>query len=66
MSGAPQVISRTQPGISPEQARDARALAWAYAFQCFHSRVDEEGGPYTAPDDAKEIKSVRATHHYTK
>ena len=48
------------PGISPQQARDARARVWAYVFECFNRRNGKEGGPPTAHDDAKEIKNVRA------
>ena len=39
--------------LTAEQARDARARAWAYAFQCFHSRASKEGGAPTAPDNTR-------------
>jgi hypothetical protein len=55
MSDAPYILNHQHPGVSPQQVRDARARAWAYAFQCFHRREGQEGGPTTAPkDDVKE------------
>jgi hypothetical protein len=41
------------PGILPQQARDARARMWAYAFDCFNRRNGNVGGPAAAPDSAK-------------
>ncbi len=66
MSDAPRIVLRPNPNVTTEQAHDIRARAWAYVSECLTCRVNEEGGPATAPDDAKEIKSVRATHNYTK
>jgi hypothetical protein len=40
-------------GITPEQAHDARARAWAYVFDCFNRSNGKEGGAPAAPDDAK-------------
>jgi hypothetical protein len=58
-----EVTLKPAPGITPEQARDARALAWSYVFQCFHRREGQEGSPSLAAlDDAmKGSKSDRAT-----
>jgi hypothetical protein len=40
------------PDLALEQARNARARAWAYVFDCFHRRNGKEGGPaITAPDN---------------
>ena len=66
MSGVRQVVSDAHSGISPEQARDARARAWAYAFQCFHRRNEQEGGPYTALDDRKGLRNDPARTQHTK
>ena len=61
MSDAPRIFNREHLGISAEQVRDARARAWAYCFDCFNRRNGQEGGPVTAPDDAKkESKHVGA------
>jgi hypothetical protein len=38
VSGVPQIVCRSNSSISPEQARDARARAWAFAFQCWHEK----------------------------
>jgi hypothetical protein len=61
----PKIDHRQLPGISPQQAHDARARMWAYVFECFNRRNGKEGGPPTARDDAKEIKNVRAEEKYT-
>ena len=39
--------------ISPEEALDARARAWAYVFASFERHQSKKGGPDTAPDDAR-------------
>jgi hypothetical protein len=41
---------------TPEQARDARARAWAYVFDCY---TKKQGGPdqKAAQNDTKEIFS---------
>jgi hypothetical protein len=36
---------------TPEQGRDARARAWAYAFECFYRRVGKED----TPDDQEQF-----------
>jgi hypothetical protein len=33
------------PGISPQQARDARARIWAFAFRCYESRKNLAADP---------------------
>jgi hypothetical protein len=47
----PRVILRTTPGVSAEQARNARARAWSFIFDSFNRREGEEGGPATALKD---------------
>jgi hypothetical protein len=38
---------------SSERAQAARIAALRFALECFHRRKGQEGGPTTAPDDAK-------------
>ena len=59
-----RVGSGPHPSITPEQARDIRARAWSFAFRCWQEKKEATGA--VGPDNAKEIKSVRATHHYTR
>ena len=66
MGDAQHIAVRPLPGISPEQAQAARIAALRFALECLHRPNGQEGGCGTAPDDAKEIKNVRATHNYTK
>jgi hypothetical protein len=61
MSDGFRLIQRPSTGITPEQTRDARSRAWLYVFECFARRNGIEGGPATAPDDAKGSKHDRAT-----
>lgn len=67
MSNMSRIVHRPLTSIPAEQARDTRARAWAYVFECFNRHVGNEGGPATAPDnDAKESKNDSAvTQHYT-
>jgi hypothetical protein len=36
--GQAQIVVRPLPGTTPEQARDARARAWTYVFQTWHTK----------------------------
>jgi hypothetical protein len=36
------LVYQLHPGITPEQARDARARAWAYVFKCWHAKKGEQ------------------------
>jgi hypothetical protein len=35
------MVFRTDSGVSPEQARDVRARAWAFTFDCWRKKVAE-------------------------
>ena len=50
------VIVNPTPDITPEQARDARACAWRFVFDCYEKK---KGAPESAPDDAEESKNDR-------
>jgi hypothetical protein len=51
MSDTRHIVIQPPVGTTSEQARDARARGWAYAFECFNRRANQEGGPATAPDN---------------
>jgi hypothetical protein len=62
------VATKTDTGITPEQARDVRAAAWRYVFECF-AKKKGAGVTSTNGDDAKEgsLKHEdRATPDYTR
>ena len=42
MNDASGIVCRPIPTISPEQARDARARAWVFVFQCWHAKKGEQ------------------------
>jgi hypothetical protein len=42
MSDAPRIGLRPNLGLTLEQARDARARAWAFVFQCWHAKKGEQ------------------------
>ncbi len=49
-----RIVYRPLPGATQQQARDARARAWAYIFECFHRHEGEgNGSTIAAPDDAE-------------
>jgi len=33
-----RIVTQSPSDISPEQARDARARAWAFVFQCWQAK----------------------------
>ncbi len=53
MNDTPRVIHRPSDN-SPEEARNARAAAWAFVFNRYQTR--KKGGPATAPDDGTKFK----------
>jgi hypothetical protein len=48
------------PRTGATSQMEVSALVAAYAFVLQKHREKQKGGPATAPDDAKEIKNVRA------
>ena len=52
MHGARDIAVKPLPGISREQALDARVRAWGFVWECFRRHETQKGGPATAPDDA--------------
>ena len=50
---------------SPEQARDVRARAWSYAFQCFERHKRREAAPECRPDDARKDQDAGTKSHCT-
>lgn len=50
MSETNTVVVRAREGVSPEQACEARAKAWAYILSCY----EKNGAALTtAPDDVR-------------
>ena len=49
-------------GVTPEQARNTRARAWAYIFSCSNQRVSKEAAtsPVSRPDDGPKSKEDSA------
>ena len=42
MSEETRLFQRLHPGVTSEQARDARARAWAFVFECWETKKGEE------------------------
>ena len=58
---SPRVASSSRPSISPQQARDLRAQAWIFAFECFeHCKKEAPTLPVSRPDDGTESKEDSA------
>jgi hypothetical protein len=64
MSELPRTVHCPLSTLSPEQARDARARAWAYVFVCFNRRNGKEAAHPGSPDDARKDKDAR-TYPYS-
>jgi hypothetical protein len=57
-------ITAKLPGsLTPRQARDARACAWAYVFECFHSHTEKKAACGSGPDDGTKVKEDSANEH---
>ena len=60
MSDAPRLVCRSGNGVTPEQARDARARALSYAIRTYFAKKeaaaedDGENGPNGAKGDRAE------------
>jgi len=52
---------KATPGITEEQACDARARAWAFIFRCYESKTNPAAGKSVRGDsDGTETKEVSA------
>jgi hypothetical protein len=60
MSDAPRIVVRSS-SLSPEEARNARACAWRYVFDCYE-RHRATRGP-AGEDDMKRFSSEKGGHH---
>ena len=61
MPDAPDIAVKPLLGISPEEAHDVRARAWAFVFQCWQDK--QKGGPATAPADAPSARNTEGVSH---
>ena len=61
MSDASRIVVRTRPDISPEEARDARARAWAYVFSCWRAKR-EDGSATTTPRRPESERDKEVSH----
>ena len=56
------IIVKPCPGLTPEQARDARVRAWAYVFTCWRAKQKgmppQAAGDYPNESAAKEVSHV--------
>ena len=67
MAAGADIAAKPSESASSEQARDARARAWAYVFECHSRRETEKGGPTTSrPDAAKESKNDSRPKHHSR
>jgi hypothetical protein len=54
MNDARRIVVKPNPGITPEQARDARARAWAFVFECFYRHEKEAVSGHGGEDEASD------------
>jgi hypothetical protein len=56
MRGTQHIAVKLLPGPMPEQARDARARAWAFVFQCWQEK--QRTAKPSDPDDLERSSSA--------
>jgi hypothetical protein len=49
-------------GLTSEQARDVRARAWSYVFECFNRHTKKKAAPASGPDDAI-LRNTKGGNH---
>ena len=54
MTSRADTTLKPDAGLTSEQARDVRARAWSYVFECFNHHTKKKAAPAGGPDDAKE------------
>jgi hypothetical protein len=57
---SPRKATTSRPSATSEHAREARARAWAYAFDCYRKKEATRPG---SPDDGTKIKEDSANEH---
>ena len=55
---SPRKATTSRPSVTPEYAREARARAWAYAFDCY--RKKEATRPGSPDDPERRSDEIRA------
>jgi hypothetical protein len=58
VAARPDITLKPCASASPEQARDARARAWSYVFECF-DRHTKKGGRLLHKGDLDDVKGSR-------
>ena len=54
MASRADTTFKPDAGLTSEQARDVRARAWSYVFECFNRHTKKKAAPASGRDDAKE------------
>ncbi len=60
MNDATSIVVKPNPGVTPKQARDARARAWMYIFRCYE---DHKAAGETGQDEAKSLNIEEGARH---
>ncbi len=62
MSGTPRIVYAPRHDATPEAELYALAGVYRFLLDCRANRAKKEGGPTTAPDDAKEGSKHDSRH----
>ena len=56
-----EIIVKRTPGLTPEQARDARARAWRFVLDCWEQKkaAGTSGGEEPARKESKDVSRNR-------
>jgi hypothetical protein len=57
------ITLKPSASVSPEQARDARARAWSYVFECFNCNAKKKVASASDLDDGTKVKEDSANEH---
>jgi hypothetical protein len=62
-AGKSQVAIRPLSGITPEQARDARARAWSFVFACWNAKKGSGAAALDARKEDLNVSGESILHH---
>jgi len=65
MNDGQHLTIKPTSGITPEQARDARARAWAYVFRCWQEK-QKAAEPAPEPDGRNDVRKGQDAHTATQ
>jgi hypothetical protein len=65
MNDATRIVVKPNPGVTPDGAREARARAWRFVFDCYAKKkaITSEEKPASPPVDGDAKKEINDEFH---